>query len=162
MNFLRAAVPVVLLAGLAACDPAPTTPSAKPATVAGSTPSARPAPSRTTAAEPSASARSRPASASPRPASVRPRASACPATAAALQKAAKLSRQVRIDADHIKCARRWATAGLIAVDPATQGDGVILFEYERGAWTKVTEGSALVCRRYGIPEEIGDQVGCHN
>ncbi|MCG5469232.1 hypothetical protein LADH09A_003140 [Micromonospora sp. LAH09] len=68
----------------------------------------------------------------------------------------------RIDPKHINCARRWATAGVIAVYPAMQGDGVLVFEYSNGGWKKLGEGSALECSPFGIPTELGDQLGCRD
>ncbi|KAB1939029.1 hypothetical protein F8271_17535 [Micromonospora sp. ALFpr18c] len=83
-------------------------------------------------------------------------------SAATLQTASGLGSTHRIDPEHITCARRWATAGVIAVDPGQQGDGVIVFEYAAGSWKKIGEGSALECSPFGIPNEIGDQIGCHD
>ncbi|MEU5910507.1 hypothetical protein [Micromonospora sp. NPDC047527] len=148
---LRALVPVALLAGLAACTSASPTPEAEGSTAPASG-AALPSASNDTAATRSAT--------SPTP---RTTEKGCPVSAATLQRASGLTSTThRIDPDHIKCAGRWATAGVIAVDPATQGDGVFLFEYVDSRWKKLDEGSALECSPYGIPNEIGDQIGCHD
>ncbi|TNH29911.1 hypothetical protein FHG89_10410 [Micromonospora orduensis] len=150
---LRVLAPVTVLAGLTAC----TTASPDPVAGAGAT---TPAPSATpSSATTSGDASSTPSAAPSPSASTR---GACPVSAATLHKAAGLGSTHRIDPDHIKCARRWATAGVIAVDPAQQGDGVIVFEYAAGRWKKIGEGSALECSSFGIPNEIGDQIGCHD
>ncbi|MGC4812167.1 hypothetical protein ACLQ29_16725 [Micromonospora sp. DT228] len=152
---LRALVPVTLLAGLAACTTAPATPVAgdsttSPVPSATSASAARP----TTGASPTRSA----VAATPTTTET-----ACPVGAATLQRASGLNSAThRINPDHIKCARRWATAGIRAVDPGMQGDGVMVFEYSDGTWRKLGEGSALECSPFGIPAEIGDKVGCHD
>ncbi len=87
---------------------------------------------------------------------------ACPVSAATLQAASGLPSTHRIDLDQIRCARQWATAGVLAVDPGMQGDGVLLFTHSDGRWQKLGEGSALECTPFGIPPEIGDQVGCRD
>ncbi|MCF0091849.1 hypothetical protein [Micromonospora sp. MH99] len=152
----RVLLPLTLLAGLAGCSPAgpdpvagagspsPTPGTATASGVASTNPGV-PSPTRTAA-----------------PATPTTSKAACPVGAATLQRVAGLGDTHRIDPDHIKCARQWATAGVIAVDPTMQGDGVLLFEYSSGAWKKVGEGSALECTPFGIPPEIGDQVGCHD
>ncbi|MGW3788737.1 hypothetical protein ACWD5Z_29430 [Micromonospora chokoriensis] len=145
---LRTLVPVAVLAGLAAC----TTPSSEPEAGAGTT---SPVPSATSASpDPSPT----------RTASATPDATraACPASAATLQRVSGLGDSHRIDPDQINCARRWATAGVRAVDPSMQGDGVLVFEYDNGRWKKLGEGSAIECSPFGIPNEIGDQVGCRD
>ncbi|WP_330467777.1 hypothetical protein [Micromonospora zamorensis] len=83
-------------------------------------------------------------------------------SAGTLHRASGLGDTHRIDPDHINCARRWATAGVIAVDPTMQGDGVLVFEYTGGGWKKLGEGSALECSPFGIPNELGDQLGCRD
>ncbi|MBF9132297.1 hypothetical protein I0C86_25605 [Plantactinospora sp. S1510] len=140
-------VPVTLLAGLAACTAA----SPRPVPLVG-TP--LPESSATSATPTTATAAST--------AAVEPVKAACPASVAALERAAGVSDGYRIDPDQIRCAQRWATASLIAPKPELQGDGVILFEYRAGSWTMVVEGSALECTPHGIPKEIGDQVGCRD
>ncbi|MEU1607122.1 hypothetical protein [Micromonospora matsumotoense] len=153
---LRVLVPVAVLAALAACDPT------APDPVAGSgTASPVPSTTATTGAAPSPDSPSPTRKAvSPTPAATR---AACPVSAATLQQASGLDRKThRIDPDHIKCARRWATAGVIAVDPGQQGDGVLVFAHSASGWKKIGEGSALECSPYGIPKEIGDQVGCRD
>ncbi|MFF5052004.1 hypothetical protein ACFY1S_02305 [Micromonospora sp. NPDC000663] len=153
LTALRVLVPVAVLAVLTAC----TTASPDPVAGSGATTSA---PSATpSGATPSSDASPTP---SPAPATSASTAAACPVSAATLHKAAGLGSTHRIDPEHIKCARRWATAGVIAVDPGQQGDGVIVFEYAAGRWKKIGEGSALECSSFGIPNEIGDQVGCHD
>ncbi|MFG1840487.1 hypothetical protein ACGFH8_18950 [Micromonospora sp. NPDC049175] len=153
---LRALVPVTLLAGLAACTTAPATPVAGDSTTSPvpSATSASPA-APTTVASPTRSA----VAATPTTTAE----AACPVGAATLQRASGLNSSThRINPDHIKCARRWATAGIRAVDPGMQGDGVMVFEYSDGTWRKLGEGSALECSPFGIPAEIGDEVGCHD
>ncbi|WP_433554078.1 hypothetical protein ACQP08_13595 [Micromonospora zamorensis] len=145
---LRALVPATVLAGLAAC----TTTSPAPLASGNTTP---PAPS-VAPASPNASP-----TGGVSPATPTARA-ACPVSAATLHRASGLGDTHRIDPDHINCARRWATAGVIAVDPTMQGDGVLVFEYTGGGWKKLGEGSALECSPFGIPNELGDQLGCRD
>ncbi|MFI6265355.1 hypothetical protein [Micromonospora sp. NPDC051006] len=153
---LRALVPVTVLAGLTACT------TTSPSSVAGSgtpspSPSAIPASSGTPSVPSNALPTRTATSATPTTTEA-----ACPVSAATLQRASGLGDTHRIDSAHIKCARRWATAGVIAIDPGMQGDGVLLFEYSAGRWKKLGEGSALECSPFGIPQEIGEQVGCHD
>ncbi|WP_431925833.1 hypothetical protein [Micromonospora wenchangensis] len=156
LNALRALVPLALLAALAACDPAPAGPAAgSPGPVTGSD-AASPPPGGTAAPSSAGSPSPTRGAASATPA-------ACPVGAATLQQVSGLDRRThRIDPDHIRCARQWATAGVIAVDPSQQGDGVLLFAHSASGWKKIGEGSALECSPYGIPKEIGDQVGCRD
>ncbi|MEU8154614.1 hypothetical protein AB0B94_13195 [Micromonospora sp. NPDC048986] len=152
LTALRAFLPVAALTGLAACTTAAPTPAAGTSTTppASSTP-ASPATAPTAV------------SASPtRSTSPGTTPAACPVTAATLQAASGLSSTHRIDPDQIRCARQWATAGVLAVDPGMQGDGVLLFKHSDGGWQKLGEGSALECTPFGIPPEIGDQVGCRD
>nr|WTA70145.1 hypothetical protein OHB51_13750 [Micromonospora sp. NBC_00855] len=151
LTALRALLPVAALAGLAACTATAPTPAAE----ASSTPPASAAP--TSPATPSTAA-----SASPtRSASPDTARAVCPVSATTLQRASGLDSSThRIDRDQIRCARQWATAGVIAVDPGMQGDGVLLFKHSNGGWQKVGEGSALECTPFSIPPEIGDEVGC--
>ncbi|RAO45281.1 hypothetical protein GAR06_03472 [Micromonospora saelicesensis] len=152
LTALRALLPVAALAGLAACA----TPSPTPAAGASTTPPATAAPA--SPATPTA-VNASPTRGAP-PGTTR---AACPVSAATLQGASGLDRSThRIDPDHIACARQWATAGVLAVDPGMQGDGVLLFKHSDGRWQKVGEGSALECTPFGIPPEIGDQVGCRD
>ncbi|WP_328534640.1 hypothetical protein OG836_12430 [Micromonospora zamorensis] len=139
---LRALVPITVLAGLAAC----TTTSPAPLASGNTTP-------------PGSSAASPTGSASPATPTSR---AACPVSAATLHRASGLGDTHRIDPDHINCAGQWATAGVIAVDPRMQGDGVLVFEYTGGGWKKLGEGSALECSPFGIPNELGDQLGCRD
>ncbi|MEU4555940.1 hypothetical protein [Micromonospora violae] len=154
LTALRSLLPVAALAGLTACttpSPAPTAGAASSAPPASAAPTPSAQPSTPVAASPSGSAA---------PDTTR---TACPVSAATLQRASGLDSSThRIDPDHIKCARQWATAGVIAVDPQTQGDGVLLFKHSDGRWQKLGEGSALECTPFGIPTEIGDQVGCRD
>ncbi|MFG2103602.1 hypothetical protein ACGFJ5_23740 [Micromonospora echinaurantiaca] len=152
LTTLRALTPLAVLAGLAACT------TTSPAPVAGSS---TPSPTLASTAAPSASSNAPPAQSAPS-ATPATTGSACPVSAATLQRASGLTDTHRIDPAHIRCAGRWATAGVIAADPRMQGDGVLLFEYSAGRWTKLGEGSALECGPFGIPEEIGDQVGCRD
>ncbi|MET8551183.1 hypothetical protein [Micromonospora zamorensis] len=145
---LRALVPVTVLAGLAAC----TTTSPAPLASGNTTP---PAPS----VAPASSAASPTRSVSPATPTSR---AACPVSATILHRVSGLGDTHRIDPDHINCAGRWATAGVIAVDPTMQGDGVLVFEYTGGGWKKLGEGSALECSPFGIPNELGDQLGCRD
>ncbi|GAB3938824.1 hypothetical protein GCM10027614_19690 [Micromonospora vulcania] len=46
--------------------------------------------------------------------------------------------------------------------PEDAGDGVLVFEYKAGGWKKLGEGSAIECSPFGIPKEIGQQVGCRD
>jgi hypothetical protein len=138
---LRALVPITVLAGLAAC----TTTSPAPLASGNTTPPA------SSAASPGSASPATPTS-----------GAACPVSAATLHRASGLGDTHRIDPDHINCARRWATAGVIAVDPGMQGDGVLVFEYTGGGWKKLGEGSALECSPFGIPNELGDQLGCRD
>ncbi|MEU8328767.1 hypothetical protein [Micromonospora sp. NPDC048839] len=147
LTALRALVPVAVLAGLAACTTTPSAPGA------GTTTPSAPAAGPTSNVSPSRSAV---------PATPTTTESACPVSAATLQRVSGLGSTHRIDPDQINCARRWATAGVRAVDPGMQGDGVLVFEYSDGRWRKLGEGSALECSPFGIPEDIGDQVGCHD
>ncbi|MCG5444031.1 hypothetical protein NIE79_002175 [Micromonospora sp. NIE79] len=152
LTALRALLPVAALAGLAAC----TTPSPTPAAQPSTTPPASAAP---------ASPAMPPTAVSPSPTrstSSGTTPAACPVSAATLQAASGLPNTHRIDPDQISCARRWATAGVLAVDPGMQGDGVLLFTHSDGRWQKLAEGSALECTPFGIPPEIGDQVGCRD
>ncbi|MET7877575.1 hypothetical protein [Micromonospora profundi] len=152
---LRVLAPVALLAGLAAC-----TGTSSPTAGASATPTPGVAlPSATGDAAPTRSAASPTAAAgSPTPDTG---TKICPVSAATLQRASGLASSThRIDPDQIKCAGQWATAGVIAVDPTQQGDGVLLFTYADGRWKKLGEGSALECSPFGIPPELGDRVGC--
>ncbi|MGC5658985.1 hypothetical protein ACN261_01010 [Micromonospora sp. WMMD723] len=162
LNTLRALVPLALLAALAACDPAPAGPvagSGSPGPVAGSDAASLP-PGGTAVPSSAGSPPPTRGTASATPAATR---AACPVGAATLQQVSGLDRKThRIDPDHITCARQWATAGVLAVDPSQQGDGVLLFEHSAGGWKKIGEGSALECSPYGIPKEIGDQLGCRD
>ncbi|MEU7923450.1 hypothetical protein ACGFIP_27795 [Micromonospora zamorensis] len=151
---LRALVPITVLAGLAACTTTSPAPLASGNTTT-PTPSVAPASS---SASPTGSV-SPTGSASPATPTSR---AACPVSAATLHRASGLGDTHRIDPDHINCARRWATAGVIAVDPSMQGDGVLVFEYTGGGWKKLGEGSALECSPFGIPNELGDQLGCRD
>ncbi|MFC5922927.1 hypothetical protein [Micromonospora vulcania] len=154
MTALRALVPVTVLAGLAACTTTSPAPVAGPNTTS-------PAPSATgaTGAVPSASSTTSPTGAT----AVTPTTeAACPVSAATLQRVSGLGTSHRIDPDQINCARRWATAGVLALDPKMQGDGVLVFEYKAGGWKKLGEGSAIECSPFGIPKEIGQQVGCRD
>ncbi|MFJ6196206.1 hypothetical protein [Micromonospora sp. NPDC092111] len=159
---LRALVPVTVLVGLAACTTTSSDPEAGSSTASAvpGTTSAAPSATSASSAAPSASSASPTRSTAPAtPAATR---AACPVSAATLQRVSGLGKTHRIDPDHIKCARQWATAGVIAVDPGQQGDGVLLFVYSSAGWKKVGEGSALECSPYGIPKEIGDQIGCRD
>ncbi|MGW3895492.1 hypothetical protein ACWD6L_09860 [Micromonospora profundi] len=153
---LRALAPLALLAGLAGL--AACTSASSPTAGASATPTSGVAlPSATGDAAPTRGA------ASPTPAAASPGAGTkiCPVSAATLQRASGLASTThRIDPDHIRCAGQWATAGVIAVDPTQQGDGVLLFTYADGGWKKLGEGSALECSPFGIPPELGDQLGC--
>lgn len=154
LTALRTLAPLAVLAGLAAC----TTTSPAPVAVPGfSTPS----PTSASTAAPSTSSNAPPAQSAPS-ATPATTGSACPVSAATLQRASGLADTHRIDPAHIRCAGRWATAGVIAADPRMQGDGVLLFEYSAGRWKKLGEGSALECSPFGIPKELGDQVGCRD
>ncbi|MCX5117185.1 hypothetical protein OG992_08325 [Micromonospora sp. NBC_00362] len=153
LTALRTLLPVAALAGLAAC----TTPSPAPVAGASSTP-----PASTTPAPPATPSTAVTASPTRSTSSGTATPTACPVSAATLQRASGLSKALRIDPAHIKCARQWATAGVIAVDPGMQGDGVLLFKHSDGRWQKLGEGSALECTPFGIPAEIGDQVGCRD
>ncbi|QDY09939.1 hypothetical protein FJK98_24600 [Micromonospora sp. HM134] len=162
---LRALVPLAVLAALAAlaaCDtatPGPVAGTGSPGPVTGSD-AASPPPGGTAAPSSAGSPTPTRGAASATPAATR---AACPVGAATLQQVSGLdSRTHRIDPDHIRCARQWASAGVIAVDPSQQGDGVLLFAHSAGGWKKIGEGSALECSPYGIPKEIGDQVGCRD
>ncbi|WP_405433461.1 hypothetical protein [Micromonospora sp. NBC_00617] len=153
----RVLLPITLLAGLAVCstaDPGPVAGAGSPSPTSGTATASAPASTNRGVPSPTRTA----ASATPTT-TVK---AACPVGAATLQRVSGLGDTHRIDPDHIKCARQWATAGVIAVDPTMQGDGVLLFTYSSGAWRKVGEGSALECTPFGIPPEIGDQVGCHD
>ncbi|MEU1589751.1 hypothetical protein [Micromonospora sp. NPDC005710] len=152
LTALHALLPVAALAGLAACTTTPT-PAAGGTTTppASATPTSPTTPATTVSASPTRSA-----APDTTPA-------ACPVNAATLQRVSGLNSGThRIDPDTIKCARQWATAGVIAADPGTQGDGVLLFTHSDGQWRKLGEGSALECTPFGIPSEIGDQVGCRD
>ncbi|MDO3700195.1 hypothetical protein Q3W71_00685 [Micromonospora sp. C28SCA-DRY-2] len=156
LSALRALAPITVLVGLAACtatSPAPVAGSGTPSAATSTAPAPGAAPSASSHAPPTGNA----ASAAPATAGA-----ACPVSAATLQRVSGLKDTHRIDAAQIRCARRWATAGVIAVDPRMQGDGVLLFEHSAGRWKKVGEGSALECRPFGIPPEIGDEVGCRD
>ncbi|MET8360221.1 hypothetical protein [Micromonospora sp. NPDC005171] len=157
LTALRALLPVAALAGLAACTTSAPTPAAGASTPApaSTTPTSPATPSTAISAPP---ARSASPTRGATPGATR---AACPVSAATLQRASGLNSGThRIDPDQIKCARQWATAGVIAVDPGMQGDGVLLFKHSGGGWQKLGEGSALECTPFGIPPEIGDQVGC--
>ncbi|MBO4163213.1 hypothetical protein [Micromonospora antibiotica] len=160
---LRVLAPVAVLVALAACDPSPP----DPVTGSGTTPPAvgtTPSAAGTTGATDVTPSPDR-ASPTRGAVSAAPTATraACPVSAATLQKVAGLDVKThRIDPDHINCARQWATAGVIAVDPGQQGDGLLVFAHSAGRWQKIGEGSGLECSPYGIPEEIGDQLGCRD
>ncbi|MFF5180621.1 hypothetical protein ACFY2Q_21555 [Micromonospora sp. NPDC000316] len=151
---LRVLAPVALLAGLTACSGAASPTAGASATPTTALPSAPGDASPTRSASPTPDATSSPPAAG---------TTICPVSAATLQRASGLSSAThRIDADQIKCAGQWATAGVIAVDPTQQGDGVLLFAYADGGWKKLGEGSALECSPFGIPPELGDRIGCRD
>ncbi|MEH0933044.1 hypothetical protein [Micromonospora sp. CPCC 205558] len=153
LTALRALLPVAVLTSLAACGTASPTPTGASTTPQASAAPASPA-TPPTASPPTASPTGS-GSSSTTPA-------ACPVSAATLQAASGLSSTHRIDPDRIRCARQWATAGVLAIDPGMQGDGVLVFKHSDGRWQKLGEGSALECTPFGIPPEIGDQVGCRD
>jgi hypothetical protein len=138
-----ALLPVALLAALSGCGSDPATTAAAPAPA-------------TTPAEATTAPTTAPATTAPAAGAV------CPAKAADLEKAQGFQ-DVYPSGWHltkIHCAQRWATGTPTADDPAKQGDGIILFEYKSGAWTKLAEGSDLECTDYGIPASIVHEVGC--
>ncbi|WP_410812621.1 hypothetical protein [Micromonospora sp. 067-2] len=156
LTSLRALAPLAALAGLAACTSNP------PVSSAGSS-TASPAPSTAYTSEAAPSALS---SASPTRSAVSATPTAtkapCPVGVETLQRVSGLGKTHRLDPDHVKCVRRWAVTGVKAVDPSMQGDGVMVFEYAAGSWKKVGEGSPFECKPFGIPAEIGDQIGCRD
>ena len=108
LTALRALLPVAALAGLAACTATAPTPAAEASSTppASATPASPATPSTAVTASPTRS---------PSPDTAR---AVCPVSATTLQRASGLDSSThRIDRDQIRCARQWATAGVIAVDP---------------------------------------------
>ena len=79
----------------------------------------------------------------------------CPVRTSTLQVVSGLPDGFRLT--QVKCWHGWASAGVIAPSPDTQGDGVILFRFSRdNGWRKYGEGSAWNCNDLGIKRIPGD------
>lgn len=122
------------------------------------TPDASSAPARTSAPPSSAPASSPPLKTGTSPTTARSSTATdgCPVTAGTLTRAADLPEGYRVTAASITCYQGWAEGQLTAPTEAQQGDGVLLFRYDRGRakWLKVTEGSALECADYDVPPRV--------
>lgn len=121
-----------------------------------------PSPSPTTAAPPSTSPSpvTSPSTAGSASSSKATVAHPCPVGPAALRRVAELPAGYGIDASTIECWRTWAIAGL-TFPPGQHGDGVMIFRYVSGKWTKVGEGSALDCARdLGLPKGAAHPSWC--
>ncbi|MEK8106184.1 hypothetical protein NKG94_15245 [Micromonospora sp. M12] len=147
---LRALVPIAALAGLAACTTASPTPTA------GATTTAPTSAAPTSGATPSASdTQPRPVRRPPPPRPLPGERRDPPAGVAAEQLAPDRpeAHQVRGSVSHRRRDRHRSRLA---------GDGVLLFKNTDGMWRKVAEGSALDCKAFGIPADIGDKVGCQD